>query len=140
MPNAAIDTDVLIVGAGPVGLFLANECARRGLGWRLVESRPSQSVHSKALAIFPRTLEIFGMAGVSGPFLEAANRVTSVAILTHGRALAHMRFAPEESPYQFIAMVPQDVTERLLVEQLQRKGWAVAYETSFVSEVQQDEY
>ena len=139
MQNTAIDTDILIVGAGPVGLFLANECARRGLRWRLVESRPSQSVHSKALAIFPRTLEIFDMAGVVSPFLEAANRVTSVAILTHGRALAHMRFAPEESPYQFIAMVPQDVTERLLVEELSRKGGAVEYETTFVSATEQDE-
>jgi 2-polyprenyl-6-methoxyphenol hydroxylase-like FAD-dependent oxidoreductase len=80
------------------------------------------------------------MAGVVGPFLEAANRVTSVAVVTHGRTLAHMRFAPEESPYSFIAMVPQDVTERLLVEQLQRQGGAVEYETSFVSAVQQDDY
>jgi 2-polyprenyl-6-methoxyphenol hydroxylase-like FAD-dependent oxidoreductase len=38
MNSAAIDIDVLIVGAGPVGLFLANECARRGLRWRLVEA------------------------------------------------------------------------------------------------------
>ena len=60
---SAIDTDVLIVGAGPVGLFVANECARRGLRWRLVETRSSQSEYSKALAIFPRTLEIFDMAG-----------------------------------------------------------------------------
>ena len=51
MQDVVIDTDVLIVGAGPVGLFLANECARRGLRWRLVETRASQSVHSKALAI-----------------------------------------------------------------------------------------
>jgi len=64
MQDVVIDTDVLIVGAGPVGLFLANECARRGLRWRLVETRASQSVHSKALAIFPRTLEIFDMSGV----------------------------------------------------------------------------
>jgi 2-polyprenyl-6-methoxyphenol hydroxylase-like FAD-dependent oxidoreductase len=139
MPNAAIDTDVLIVGAGPVGLFLANECARRGLRWRLIEARSSQSVHSKALAIFPRTLEIFDMAGLVGPFIEMANRVTSVAVMAHGRTLAHMRFAPEESPYPLIAMVPQDVTERLLAEQLQRKGGAVEYETSFVSAVQHDD-
>src|SRR6478672_2834725 len=104
MVSASTDTDVLIVGSGPVGLFLANECARRGLRWRLIEARAAQSEHSKALAIFPRTLEIFDMAGVAGPFLEAANRVTAVAIITHGRALAHMRFAPEESPYRFIAM------------------------------------
>src|SRR5437868_2477987 len=104
--NPAIDTDVLIIGAGPVGLFLANECARRGLRSRLIEARSSQSVHSKALAIFPRTLEIFDMAGIVAPFLENANRVTSVAIVTHGRSIAHMRFAPEESPYPFIAMVP----------------------------------
>ena len=78
MPNRAGDVDVLIVGAGPVGLLLANECARRGLRFRLVEARASQSEHSKALAIFPRTLEIFDMAGLAGPFLGAANRVTSV--------------------------------------------------------------
>lgn len=140
MRNAATDTDVLIVGAGPVGLFLANECARRGLRWRLVESRSSQSEHSKALAIFPRTLEIFDMAGVVAPFLEAANRVTSVAIVTHGRTLAHMRFAPEESPYQFVAMVPQDVTEKLLAEELHRKNGTVEYDTTFVSAVDQGDF
>jgi 2-polyprenyl-6-methoxyphenol hydroxylase-like FAD-dependent oxidoreductase len=140
MPNIATDTDVLIVGAGPVGLFLANECARRGLRWRLIEARPSQSEHSKALAIFPRTLEIFDMAGVVAPFLEAANRVTSVTVIAHDRTLAHMPLAPEESPYPFIAMVSQNVTEKLLVEQLRRKNGAVEYETSFVSAVQYDDF
>src|SRR5215475_11659140 len=105
MPTNTFDTDVLIVGAGPVGLFLANECARRGLRWRLIETKPSQSEHSKALAIFPRTMEIFDMAGVVAPFLEAANRVTSVAVMAHQRRLAQMQFAPEESPYRFVAMV-----------------------------------
>jgi 2-polyprenyl-6-methoxyphenol hydroxylase-like FAD-dependent oxidoreductase len=138
MQNVLCDTDVLIVGAGPVGLFLANECARRGLRWRLIEARSSQSVHSKALAIFPRTLEILDMAGIAGPFLEAANRVTRVAVVANKRQLARIRFAPENSPYPFVAMVPQDVTERLLVEELCRKGGAVEYDTTFVSAVEQD--
>src|SRR5262249_45248264 len=99
MGNAKIDTDVLIVGAGPVGLFLANECARRGLRWRLIESSSQQSIHSKALAIFPRTLEIFDMAGIVTPFLEAANRVTSVSVMVPQHTLARIPFTPEESPY-----------------------------------------
>jgi 2-polyprenyl-6-methoxyphenol hydroxylase-like FAD-dependent oxidoreductase len=140
MQNAVVDTDVLIVGAGPVGLFLANECARRGLRYRIIETRASQSEHSKALAIFPRTLEIFDMAGLASPFLEAANRVTSVAVVSHGRTLAEMRFAPQQSPYPFVAMVPQNITERLLVEQLQRTGGAVEYETKFVAGAEQDDH
>jgi 2-polyprenyl-6-methoxyphenol hydroxylase-like FAD-dependent oxidoreductase len=140
MPDVAIDTDVLIVGAGPVGLFLANECVRRGMRCRLVETRSAQSEHSKALAIFPRTLEIFDMAGLVGPFLEKANRVTSVAVVTHGHTLAHMRFTPEESPYRFVAMVPQDVTERLLLEHLLRAGGVVEYETTFVSAIEQGDH
>ena len=139
MHNAAIDTDVLIVGAGPVGLFLANECARRGLRYRIVETNATQSQHSKALAIFPRTLEIFDMANLVGPFLDAANRVTSVAIIAGEHKLAHMSFTPEETPYSFVAMVPQDVTEKLLHGELQRRGGHVEYLTTFVSAVQHDD-
>ena len=48
-----------------------------------------------------------------------------------------MKFAPHESPYSFVAMVPQDVTERL--EELRRKGGNVEYETKFIS-AEQDDY
>lgn len=137
--NKKPDIDILIAGAGPVGLFLANECARRGLRFRIVEEKSSQTEHSKALAIFPRTLEIFDMAGIVAPFLEQANRVTVVTMTTGDHVLASMRFAPEESPYQFVAMVPQDVTERLLVEQLQGRGGKVEYDTQFVSAVQEQD-
>jgi 2-polyprenyl-6-methoxyphenol hydroxylase-like FAD-dependent oxidoreductase len=138
MHDSTLDTDVLIVGAGPVGLFLANECARRGVRFRLIEARPGQSEHSKALAIFPRTMEIFDMAGLVDPFLRAANRVTSVQIVTSTKTLAHMRFEPHESPYAFVSMVPQDVTEKLLVEALRGRGGQVEYETSFASAEQED--
>src|SRR5579864_4966286 len=131
MNGARTDTDVLIVGAGPVGLFLANESARRGLRWRLVEARSGQSEHSKALAIFPRTFEVLDMAGVVAPFFEVANRVTSVAVIAQQKSLTRVQFQPEGTPYSFVGMVPQDVTEKILVEELRRKGGAVEYDTTF---------
>ncbi|MGH9687246.1 MAG: FAD-dependent oxidoreductase [Candidatus Acidiferrales bacterium] len=136
--DSSLDTDVLIVGAGPVGLLLANECARRAIRYRIVETRASQSEHSKALAVFPRTLEVFDMAGVVDPFVERANRVTWATVISHDRTIARIQFTPEETPYPFVAMVPQDVTEKLLVEELRRKSGAVEYETTFVSAAQRD--
>lgn len=128
MQQSATDVDVLIVGAGPVGLFLANECARRLLRWRIVETNATQSQHSKALAVMPRTLEIFDMAGIVAPFLERANRVTCATIVSKDRTLARIRFMPAESPYPFVAMVPQDVTEQLLVQALKQRGGVVEYQ------------
>ncbi|MCA9681251.1 MAG: FAD-dependent monooxygenase, partial [Myxococcales bacterium] len=52
------DLDVLIVGAGPVGLTLACEAARHGLKARLIDIEPEASVHSKAQIVHARTLEI----------------------------------------------------------------------------------
>jgi 2-polyprenyl-6-methoxyphenol hydroxylase-like FAD-dependent oxidoreductase len=69
------------------------------------------------------------MAGVVAPFLAATNRVTSVAVVTRQRELARMPFVPEESPYPYIAMVPQNITEQLLCNELRRKGGEVEYNT-----------
>ncbi|HEX5182089.1 MAG TPA: FAD-dependent monooxygenase [Allosphingosinicella sp.] len=138
MTDPELDTDILIVGAGPVGLFLANECARRRIRCMLIESRPAQSEHSKALAVMPRTMEIFDMAGIAAPFEESANRVTSIAMTKPSGTLARMPFAPKESPYPYVSMVPQDVTEQILSEQLRRKSGDVDYRTNFVSAVQSE--
>src|SRR5215831_4629350 len=136
MSTLATATDVLVVGAGPVGLFLANECARRSIRCRIVEERSGQSEHSKALGIMPRTLEIFDMAGLVPPFLEVANRVSSAVMIANGRRLAQITFAGAASPYPFIAMVPLSTTEALLVQALRHRSGTVEYETSFQSATQ----
>jgi 2-polyprenyl-6-methoxyphenol hydroxylase-like FAD-dependent oxidoreductase len=79
------------------------------------------------------------MAGIAAPFLEMANQVTSVAVMAHSRTLARMRFSPQDSPYSFIAMVPQNDTERLLVQELGHKNGKVEYGTAFVSADQQND-
>jgi 2-polyprenyl-6-methoxyphenol hydroxylase-like FAD-dependent oxidoreductase len=100
--------------------------------------RSGQSEHSKALAVMPRTLEIFDMAGVAESIVEKANRVTWAVVVPHGHTLARIHFSPEETPYHYVAMVPQDVTEKVLAEELRRKGGAVEYQTTFVTAVEKD--
>lgn len=135
-----MDVDVLIVGAGPVGLFLANECARRDIRFRIIEKHATQSTHSKALAVFPRTFEVFDMAGLAEPFRAAANPVKGVALVSHQRPLGRIDFAPQGTPYPYVAMVPQDVTERLLVERLRARGGQVEYQTTLTAASQTDAY
>ena len=58
------DADVLIAGAGPTGLTLALELARRGVGVRIIDKADRFSVGSRGDGISPRTLEVFEDLGV----------------------------------------------------------------------------
>ena len=52
------EPDLLIVGAGPVGLTLACEAMRHGLRVRIIDKRASASIHSKAQIVHARTMEL----------------------------------------------------------------------------------
>ena len=130
--SASPACDVLVAGAGPVGLFLALQLTARGHSVRVVEARAGQSEHSKALAIMPRTMEAFWAAGVSAPFESVALRVNGAAVLTKYEVLARIPIEPERTRFDYIAMVPQDVTERILFECLVAAGGAVEYGTKLV--------
>ena len=62
---------VLIAGAGPVGLTLANELVRHGVAVRIVDKAAARTDKSKALVLWSRSLELFDDAGYVEPFLPA---------------------------------------------------------------------
>jgi 2-polyprenyl-6-methoxyphenol hydroxylase-like FAD-dependent oxidoreductase len=126
-PNATCD--VLVAGAGPVGLFLALQLVQRGHSVRLVEARAAQSEHSKALALMPRTMEIFRIVGISAPFENAAYRARGATILGRHHMLGHIPFEFDDTWFDYVAMVPQNVTERILREQFVAAGGRIDYET-----------
>jgi 2-polyprenyl-6-methoxyphenol hydroxylase-like FAD-dependent oxidoreductase len=128
--------DVLVVGAGPVGLFLAQQLVARGRSVRLVEARSKQSEHSKALAIMPRTMEAFQVAGFDAPFENAAYRVNAATILTHRQVLGRIPIEPSKTRFDYVAMVPQNVTEQILYDRLVAAGGAVEYGSEFVGLVE----
>ncbi len=122
--------DVLVVGAGPVGLFLAGEILRRGHSCALVERNARPSMHSKALAIMPRTIEMFERAGISETFLSEVNRISGVRVATpRGESLVSFERMPTR--YPFVSIVPQWKTEALLAERLQQLRGSVRYGDAF---------
>src|SRR5690349_2043581 len=102
---------ILIVGAGPVGLAMACELARRGVSCRILDVAPSPSSTSKALAIFPRTLEALAAMGVIDAVLAAGQQLYGLTIQAEGRQIAHVGFTSVDSPYAFVLSLPQSETE-----------------------------
>ena len=96
-----MNTPVLIVGAGPVGLTLACELTRYQVPVRIVDKAAQRTDKSKALVLWSRTLELLdrGDQG-SAPFVEAGFKVDGVNIVTaDGAVVGHVKMDSVASPY-----------------------------------------
>ena len=118
----ASKTDVLICGAGPVGLALAAELGRYGLAVRIVEKIPQRNDKSKALVIWSRTLELINRMGCVEKFLAAGIRSPGANLYAGKERIAHFNFEDAATPYPFALMIPQNETERLFEESLNSLG------------------
>src|SRR6186713_2454724 len=120
------DTPVpLVVGAGPVGLTMANELVRHGAGCRIIDRSAQPSRTSKALAIFPRTLEVFETMGMADRFVAAGHRLRGLSLHHRLEQIARIEFTSVASPFPFALGLPQSETERLLDERLNASGITV---------------
>jgi 2-polyprenyl-6-methoxyphenol hydroxylase-like FAD-dependent oxidoreductase len=113
-----MNPDALIIGAGPVGLAAAIELARYGLSVRIVDKAPAPTDKSKALVLWPRTLELMDRMGCTASFIEAGFKVRAANMLAGSQQLAHITLDAIPTPYPFALMLPQSDTERLLTQHL----------------------
>ncbi|WP_336082691.1 FAD-dependent monooxygenase [Nocardia sp. SSK8] len=112
------DTDVLIVGAGPVGSAAAAELVRRGVRCRIVDALVSPPRYAKAVGIQPRTLELFEAMGVLREILDASIQLRGQLVYVNGVAAERIELRlPPEVPFGFVGL-PQYETERILWEHL----------------------
>lgn len=127
------DVDVLVVGAGPVGLTAAAELRRHGVDCRIVDRLAAPEPYAKAIGVVPRTLEVWDSMGLVHGVLDAAVPHLAQLVFTDGKAAPRVEMTlPPEIPYPF-AMLPQYATERLLAEHLARFGTEVERETELRS-------
>lgn len=132
------DVDVLIVGAGPVGLTAAVELARRGVDCRVVDQLPAPMPYAKAVGIQPRTLEVWDAMGVVREALDAAEPLLGQRVYLNGREVSTLSLElPSDVPYGF-ATLPQYEVERILAEHLAGLGVEIERGTRLLSFAQDD--
>src|SRR5215210_8937620 len=124
---------ILIVGAGPTGLTLAIELARRGAPFRIVDREPERTRTSRAIGTQARTVEVFRLMGIPETALEPAARPRALRFAERDRTLARIAFGaglPGASP-RLISMDESD-TERVLEQRLGQLGGQVEWSTQLL--------
>lgn len=116
---------VLVVGAGPVGLTLALALRQQDIAVRVVERMEKPTELSKALVIWPRTLELLDLQGCVEPFLKAGIQGRGARIQAGQHLLAALPFAKVPSAFPYALLIPQNHTEAVLTQLLAERGVSV---------------
>jgi 2-polyprenyl-6-methoxyphenol hydroxylase-like FAD-dependent oxidoreductase len=135
---------VLIIGAGPTGLTLGCELARRGIAFRLIDASPGPAVGSRAKGIQPRTLEVLDDLGVVDQAIAGGRfrlRIMSYAGSSARQVIdTHEDYRPRpDAPYGSPLIIPQWRTESILRERLAALGGPRIEHGTRLSGLSQDE-
>ncbi|SNS94439.1 FAD-dependent monooxygenase [Rhodococcoides kyotonense] len=118
----SFDTDVLVVGAGPVGLVLAVDLARRGVATRIIDRRTEPTDESRAVVVHARSLEMLDALGVVERIIDSGRTTIGVQFHADGKVLANIPLDTVDSPYPFSVTTAQTETERILTDRLRTLG------------------
>ena len=126
------DPDVLIVGAGPVGLTLALGLARQGVRCRIADRDAGRSQTSRASELHARTLEVLDAMGAADDLVAAGLVLRGITFMSRGRVVARLSTAGIDSAFPARLALPQSDTERILEVHLAQAGVTVERERGLV--------
>ncbi|HKX83152.1 MAG TPA: FAD-dependent monooxygenase, partial [Pyrinomonadaceae bacterium] len=120
-----MQTDVLIVGAGPTGLALAIQLIRCGVDFAIVDRAAGTTPHSKAIGVQARTLEIYEQIGLAEKLIDAGVLAEKAKMIVGGKLRGEVEFVEigkGMSPYPFVLLVEQGRHEALLNDFIKSHG------------------
>ncbi|MGB6297339.1 MAG: FAD-dependent oxidoreductase [Rivularia sp. (in: cyanobacteria)] len=123
-------TDVLVVGAGPTGLTVAIELARRNIKVRIIEQRNRPSTRSKALVIHPRTLEFLDILGVAEELIQRGYTSPGIDLGADAQNPLRANMYGLDTRFPYILILPQAETEAILEYRLNQFGVEVERNSS----------
>lgn len=135
-PNGS-RTQVLVVGAGPVGLMASLRLRRQGIDVRIVDQQPPESAHSFPVVLHPQSLRLLKEVGVSAAMFWRGRPVTRLAVYTEYERRAVLDLPTAAGVASGVLTLPQDVLRQALLNELERSGVAVEWNTQLAM-LQQD--
>ncbi|KAB8189119.1 hypothetical protein FH608_040425 [Nonomuraea phyllanthi] len=117
-----MSTEVLIIGAGPTGLTMAIELAKRDVAVRIVDAASAPTSQTRALGVQPRTLELFERLGLAEPAVEGGVPVTQFRLFSENKQFLDLGLSGLETPHPYLLMLPQPAVEELLGRRLKDYG------------------
>jgi len=108
--------DIVIVGGGPVGLYIAGRLLQLGYSCKVLEKRVSINPHSRSLGIHPVSLELFEKAGISKKFVDEGVKIRRGIAFWNRSNIGDIHFDQLPMPFNYILAIPQSETERILQE------------------------
>ena len=114
-----------MVGAGPVGLAVAASLAGHGHDVTVVDRQATGANTSRAAVVHARTLEMLERIGVSKRLAGLGIQAPQFSIRDGDRELVPVRFDRLPTEYPYTLMVPQNITEQVLLDRLEELGGSV---------------
>lgn len=114
--------DVLIVGAGPVGLTAAIVLTQRGRRVQVIDNQAAGANTSRAAVVHARTLELLVPYGVSPDLVARGVHVPAFSIRDRDTTLLKVPFGGLPTAYPYTLMISQADTEALLLRRLEHLG------------------
>jgi NADPH-dependent dioxygenase len=115
-------TEVLVVGAGPVGMFAALTLAQNGVKVHIIDEGSRTAGRSYACALHPHTLELLSDVGVAKEAVELGRLVNSIGLYADGSRRAELKLPEMPWKFPFALVLEQAVLEDLLEQKLRRAG------------------
>lgn len=130
-------TQVLIIGAGPTGLMLANQLQRLDVSFEILDLKTGPTEESRALAVTARSMELYQQLGLSDTVQEQAVELSGFRLFLNGKAKAQVEFRQSGTGFSdfpnFMNAFEQSKNEKLLTENLEKQGKTVLWQHKFIS-------
>lgn len=131
----SLNTEVLIIGAGPTGLMAANQLMRFGIDFIIVDTKSGPTKESRAIAVTARSLEIYQQMGLAQHAIDNGKRMISFNLFSRGKRKAEVKIGEIGkglSEFSYMLGFEQSRNEEMLAHNLVSKGKKIHWDHEFI--------